>query len=79
MTNIKSISELQEFIDEAIDQLVLPLEPKELYEPIAYILNLGGKRLRPLMLLMVADMCSIPIKVLPQTIKLSYFIISLNT
>ena len=39
MTNIKSIFELQEFIDEAIDQLVLPLEPKELYEPIAYILK----------------------------------------
>ena len=43
MTSIKSISELQEFIDEGIDQVALPSEPKELYEPIAYILNLGGK------------------------------------
>ncbi len=74
MTNIKSIFELQEFIDEAIDQLVLPLEPKELYEPIAYILNLGGKRLRPLMLLMVADMYGIPIKkILPQAIGIELF------
>ncbi|WP_248724312.1 polyprenyl synthetase family protein [Seonamhaeicola sp. ML3] len=30
-------------------------EPKGLYEPIAYILNLGGKRLRPVLTLMTAD------------------------
>jgi len=30
-------------------------EPKNLYEPIAYILQLGGKRLRPILTLMAAD------------------------
>ena len=30
-------------------------EPKQLYEPIAYILGLGGKRLRPILALMGAD------------------------
>ena len=30
-------------------------EPKNLYEPIQYILNLGGKRLRPVLTLMTAD------------------------
>ena len=30
-------------------------EPKNLYEPIEYILNLGGKRLRPILTLMTAD------------------------
>ncbi|MDT0557873.1 polyprenyl synthetase family protein [Ichthyenterobacterium sp. W332] len=30
-------------------------EPKNLYEPIAYILKLGGKRLRPVLTLMTAD------------------------
>jgi len=30
-------------------------EPKNLYEPIQYILNLGGKRLRPVLTLMSAD------------------------
>jgi len=30
-------------------------EPKNLYEPIEYILNLGGKRLRPVLTLMIAD------------------------
>ena len=30
-------------------------EPKNLYDPIQYILNLGGKRLRPVLTLMTAD------------------------
>ena len=30
-------------------------EPKNLYEPIEYILNLGGKRLRPVLTLMTTD------------------------
>ena len=30
-------------------------EPKNLYEPIQYILNLGGKRLRPVLTIMTAD------------------------
>ena len=33
-------------------------EPKNLYEPIHYILNLGGKRLRPVLTLMTADIFS---------------------
>lgn len=31
-------------------------EPQELYEPINYILNLGGKRLRPIITLMASDL-----------------------
>jgi geranylgeranyl diphosphate synthase type II len=31
-------------------------EPKELYEPIEYILNVGGKRLRPALVLMAANL-----------------------
>ena len=34
----------------------MPLEPSELYNPIRYILSLGGKYLRPNLVLMVADM-----------------------
>ena len=30
-------------------------EPKNLYEPIDYILKLGGKRIRPILTLMAAD------------------------
>lgn len=31
-------------------------EPRSLYDPIAYILNLGGKRLRPILVLMSAEL-----------------------
>ena len=31
-------------------------EPKNLYEPIDYILNLGGKRIRPLLTLMAGEL-----------------------
>ena len=33
-------------------------EPKNLYEPIDYILKLGGKRIRPVLTLMVSDIFS---------------------
>lgn len=36
-------------------------EPKGLYAPMNYILNLGGKRLRPVLTLMAADMFGAPL------------------
>ncbi len=38
-----------------INQINFSKEPKELYEPIAYIANLGGKRLRPILTLFSAE------------------------
>lgn len=38
-----------------INQINFKKEPKELYEPIGYIANLGGKRLRPLLTLFAAE------------------------
>ena len=32
-------------------------EPKNLYDPMVYILGLGGKRVRPVLVLMAADIC----------------------
>lgn len=46
MTDIKA---LQDLINREIEKLHFGDEPKELYEPISYILSLGGKRLRPLL------------------------------
>ena len=37
-------------------QKLVNKEPRNLYEPINYILNLGGKRLRPIMVLMACDL-----------------------
>ena len=43
-------------VNEAIDRENFHREPHELYEPITYIFSLGGKRIRPVMLLMTVDM-----------------------
>lgn len=40
---------------DGLENSVSPREPKELYEPIRYILSLGGKRVRPALTLMVCD------------------------
>jgi geranylgeranyl diphosphate synthase type II len=43
-------------INEAIERENFHRRPRELYDPITYIFSLGGKRIRPVMLLMAADM-----------------------
>lgn len=51
-----TIPELQKIIDQEINQLQYPKNPKELYEPITYLMQLGGKRLRPALVLMATDL-----------------------
>lgn len=51
-----SISNLQELLDSAIREYKYPQQPLELYEPVSYLLALGGKRLRPALLLMATDL-----------------------
>ncbi|TGD57634.1 polyprenyl synthetase family protein [Flavobacterium humi] len=50
-----SISQYQDIISEHFANLSLAKEPKNLYEPISYILSLGGKRMRPVLTLMAAE------------------------
>lgn len=47
-----SIQALQNIIIQAIEGKKYPAEPAELYQPMQYMMNLGGKRLRPALLLM---------------------------
>jgi len=51
MKNIKIESFIQR-LNQEIDQLDYGQDPPELYEPIRYIMNLGGKRMRPLLSLL---------------------------
>ena len=48
--------QLQQILDNAIQNLKLPDHPKQLYDPITYIINLGGKRIRPLLVLMATEL-----------------------
>jgi len=53
---MKKLEYLQALISEEVDKLALPSYPAALYEPIRYILSLGGKRMRPALLLMACDL-----------------------
>jgi geranylgeranyl diphosphate synthase type II len=50
-----SIQHYQEFVLEYLKAQHCVREPKNLYEPIHYILELGGKRMRPVLTLMSAE------------------------
>ncbi len=50
------LDEYQEIVAKAIAKYCFKDKPKELYEPMNYIISHGGKRLRPIMVLMANDL-----------------------
>lgn len=48
--------EVLELVEKQIQNLPLDRNPKQLYEPIRYIMSLGGKRIRPVLTLMSANL-----------------------
>ncbi len=50
-----SIYQYQEFISDYLESQYETKEPQNLYDPIHYILSLGGKRMRPVLTLMSAE------------------------
>lgn len=50
-----TISQFQEIFISYLKSHTLDKEPKNLYDPISYILNLGGKRMRPVLTLMASE------------------------
>ncbi|TLX77133.1 polyprenyl synthetase family protein [Labilibacter sediminis] len=51
-----NIQQIQELVNHKLDTTNFTGEPKNLYEPIAYTLNMGGKRIRPVLCLMGAQL-----------------------
>lgn len=49
---MKSIDELRTLVEQELLSLKYPSKPADLYAPIDYILSLGGKRMRPILLLL---------------------------
>jgi len=49
---MNSIDELRTLVEQELLNLKYPKNPSDLYEPIEYILSLGGKRMRPILLLL---------------------------
>ncbi|MUP36949.1 polyprenyl synthetase family protein [Labilibaculum euxinus] len=51
-----SFNELHEIIEKEIDGLEFSAPPEGLFEPMKYILGIGGKRLRPILVLLGANL-----------------------
>lgn len=52
---MNKITEYQKQIEQALKGKAYGSNPKELYQPIEYIMSLGGKRMRPVLVLMACD------------------------
>ncbi|MEE2953777.1 MAG: polyprenyl synthetase family protein [Bacteroidota bacterium] len=69
-----TISELNKLIEQEIENLKLPESPRKLYNPIQYILSLGGKRIRPILLLLSHQLFNENIKsALPAALSIEVF------
>lgn len=53
---MQSIKALQELVNQQLENLEFPDQPASLYEPIKYILKIGGKRIRPVLTLLGSQM-----------------------
>lgn len=53
---MKSIGQYTDVFNAYLEQRIKPREPLNLYEPMLYILQLGGKRLRPVLTLLTTDL-----------------------
>ena len=53
---MKSSTELLQMVNTYLDQLPYDRQPQSLYDPIRYVLSMGGKRIRPVMMLLVYNL-----------------------
>ena len=53
---MKELIRYQDYCADALGRLDFPSEPAELYEPIGYTLAMGGKRMRPVLVLLGAEL-----------------------
>lgn len=53
---MRNWQELASLVAQKIEAEAIKGEPKELYEPISYTLAMGGKRIRPVLVLMAAEL-----------------------
>ncbi len=51
-----TLLEAQNLLEKHIENISMPETPPELYEPVKYILSLGGKRIRPALVILACDL-----------------------
>lgn len=74
---MNTIKELQQLISDEINREIIELnktDPKNLYDPIGYTLSMGGKRLRPVMVLLACNLFTVKVaKALPAALAIEVF------
>lgn len=69
-----TFNELKAILDARLKQAEFPANPNQLYDPLRYILGIGGKRIRPLLALMSCDLFNEdPNKALQAAMAVEYF------
>lgn len=53
---MEKLTTLTAYIETELSKLEIPSQPSDLYDPIRYILKLGGKRIRPILTILGAEM-----------------------
>lgn len=56
-----TLLEAQNLVEKHIQAISIPDSPPELYEPVKYILSLGGKRIRPALVILACDLFEGPV------------------
>ena len=56
MTNANAIERYREMFNSHLESKLVPKEPYNLYTPISYILEFGGKRMRPVLTLLTTEL-----------------------
>lgn len=66
--------ELLKKVNEALDNVVYDRQPASLYEPIKYVLSIGGKRVRPVLTMLSYNLYKDdPLSIMPQAIGLETY------
>lgn len=71
---MRAISEYHQLVETAISSTSFPENPKDLYLPLRYFLSLGGKRMRPVMVVLSHEMFGGKAeRVIPQALAYEFF------
>lgn len=71
---MKSLAIYSAYLETALQQDHFPEQPANLYDPLRYFLQLGGKRMRPMLSLMACKLTGSPMeKALPVALAVEYF------
>jgi len=71
---MRTANEILQAINQYLDTMPYDRQPKSLYEPIQYVLSLGGKRIRPTLMMLAYNLYQEdPEKILPQACALETY------